>query len=458
MNIEGIIDSKLKIDKDNYYKLVKLYGKERLSTLIDKYIKDSLEIDFSRENQTRLWDRFGYYLACQEKTVFEDISLSKIKKKGKRNRNFTLEEEKRCGYCLLVKPYINILNDNGKISIEQIFASINSVSNRDYILSKLEYMYNNISRTSYIDTEIKNFINNYKKLCLKEELPKINYDGDLINSQELLEQVDMYVRYSIAHDKMLIGNLAIIDNVINNRAYLLEKYDYDELYQNGYFGVVRAVENYDVRYGDSFIASACRWAISYIQKNIKFDLFSANISYGATSLIKQINKEDEISLVSNGRILTDDELSLNLGISVDKIREARFAQEQFSNFYLDDLEVNDSLENAYWDISKELNFNDKIDDDELCTWEEVISDYSCFSSEIENFDFYKYVLKVMDEKLTEKEKRILLMRAYGMTLDVIGNNFGISRERVRQLEERGIKKVRRNPGMYKLLNKERVSL
>ena len=117
MNIEGIINSKLKIDKDNYYKLVKLYGKECLSTLIDKYIKDSLEKDFSRENQTRLWDRFGYYLACQEKTVFEDVSLSKIKKRGKRNRNFTLEEEKKCGYCLLVKPYINILNDNGKIRL-----------------------------------------------------------------------------------------------------------------------------------------------------------------------------------------------------------------------------------------------------------------------------------------------------------------------------------------------------
>ena len=64
----------------------------------------------------------------------------------------------------------------------------------------------------------------------------------------------------------------------------------------------------------------------------------------------------------------------------------------------------------------------------------------------------------MDEKLSEKEREILLMMANEMTLDVIGNNFGISHERVRQLEERGLKKIRRNSGVYKLLNKERVNL
>lgn len=422
-----------RLDFIKYHELLNLFGKEIVMEEIDNYVKEELNKDFSCDNQTKLWNRFGYYFATLDYSVFVEKAILNISPKlfNKHSRGgLSLEDEKKYGYHLLCRDYITICCDDSKNKVDmmKVFASIRHVEVRDLVLKRFDYLYQNISRISNYDDEMKEFLKNYQQLCLNCEIPYLSYDGEVLEEDVLLEQLDMYIRYSIAKDNFIQNNLRLIYNLCSNRLEL--NCDYDDLFLEGYLGLLKGIEGYDVRKG---------WVFStYAVKVIKNAIWSyqdncvrmIRLPVHLEELIYKINKFSSTYYFKFGKYPSDDELALKLGYSVEKIREVKQMLFQGNCF---------SLEQNVLEDEDSSVFGDFVSDESVCVEDDVI-----------NSNYMEYLLKLIDEKLKEREKYILLRYTLDdETLENIGLEVGLSRERVRQIKNKALKKMRMVPNISK---------
>lgn len=423
-----------KLDAVKYHDLLTLFGKELVHRELGCYLEEQIKNDFSFENQCCLWERFGYYLATLNTSVFEkqailDVFLKDDLKLCRKERGgLSLEEEKKYGYHLLNRDYITICLDESKNKVDMIrvFASIRHVGVRDFILKRFFEMYQTISRVSDYDKEMKEFLRDYQKKCLEQELPELCYQGKLIDEEILLEQVDMYVRYSIAKDKFLQANQGLLYN--NTSRCFDGKFD-DDYLMEGYFGLLRAVEKFDVRKGIAFSTYATngiKLAIWRYQKNC---LRLIRLPVYLEELVQKMAQFDSQFYNKYGKFPTEQEVALELGISVKKVLELKKCLDQKNCTSLNKKIVKENGQGEALEL---------ID---------VISDRVCIDDEVINKEYMKYIYDVIDDKLSDREKYILLERAKDRTLKEIGEEFHFTRERTRQIEAEALKKLLRVPGI-----------
>lgn len=422
------------LDEIKYHALVDLFGKEMVDREIDSYLESKLKKDFSFENQYILWERFGYYLATLDNSVFEKIAVLKIsliedKRLLRENRGgLSLEDEKKYGYHLLCRDYINICLDTNKNKVDmlKVFASIRSVEVKDYVINCFKEMYQKISRVSNYDKEMQNFLSSYQMLCKKNKIPYLEYDGEFLDEDILKEQVDMYVRYSIAKDKFISENKGLLYRVCSQLTSQLT----EDVINEGYFGLLKAVEKFDIREGIAFS--------TYAGKGIKFVVWRyQNNSLKLIRLpayleifIHKMNVFNYKYYDKYNRFPTDKEIALKLDISEKKVREIKHWVDQ----------------GIYTSLNKTFSNENGIGD-ELELIDVIVDDSINFTEEIIDNEFMNYVYEVIDSRLNEREKYILLENANGRSLKDIGNELGKTRERVRQINEASLKKIRRVSGI-----------
>lgn len=423
-----------KLDVSKHHALIKLFDKELVHKEIDSYLETKVETDFSFENQDELWERFGYYLATLDSSVFEKRAILETFLKNdsrllrKDRGGLSLEEEKKYGYHLLSRDYIMICLDgsDSKVDMMKVFASIRHVEVRDIILKRFQEMYQTISRVSNYDNEMKAFLENYRQLCGEKEIPNLDYQGEILDEEVLVEQVDMYVRYSIAKDKFLQANNGLIFYVCN--LYFEEVND--DFLVEGYFGLLRAVEKFDVRKGflfSTYATKAIKLAIRrYYDNSSSFVRLPGYLG----DLAKKMDQFYYQFYNEYNRFPTAQEVALKLEVSVERIFELKSWVEQTNCVSLNQKIVKDS------DEIKSLEFIDAVCDETVQVEKKVIDK-----------EYMEYIYALIDSNLNEKEKYILFERAKNRTLNDIGMEFGVTRERVRQIEEIACKKLRRIPGI-----------
>ena len=438
LELDNIINNIKEITIDIYHNLINKYSKDIIDNYLDTRIEQELSRCPNQLDKIKVWDKYSYYLSTKEHSIYELKELETIKDKEDKFKYFTNEERIIYGLHLLSKKHLIILKDKTNetsLDVERIFASITSPELRNYVLDRLNYFYNTTTRVSTNDENIKNFLTKYYLLSKKTD--NINNENlfpqitNLIPEEYIKEQIDMYIRYSFAKEKYIKSNITLVKYTLTELLNL--NYETDDLAAEGMFGLTKAVDTYDVRLGHKFST----YATNVIEREIKYR--SNNYDLGIIlpvrkylDKIKIANKRNELILKLN-RFPTTKELADSLDMKEEKI-----------------IKMLDIMTKTHY-----CSINEELDKEGIDTFtiEKFLQDESMkFENDIIRKEIVSTILLQMDKVLKPKEKDIILKRAgYNqprerpMTLQELSVEKNITIEGVRQAEQRGLKKLKKDP-------------
>ena len=235
-----------------------------------------------------------------------------------------------------------------------------------------------------------------------------------------------------ARDKLIKANLRFVVSVA--KQYQNQGLSLLDLINEGNVGLIRATQSFDVTRGFKFISYAVWWIRQSVTQAIINQSRIVHLPLNIVGNITKINRaskdfEDEYDRKPNNQ-----ELASILGLSVDAVNNAM--KVSGANFSIDaPLRNEDGYKKNTLDI---LPDNNQPSPDENLTKESL-------SQEIE------YMLSL----LTDREAKVIMM-IFGIgeenksTLEEIGKNFNLTRERIRQIKEKALKKLRNSRKANKL--------
>lgn len=372
------IESDRELDSDEKEKLIK---QEKTLEMRDRYVADLVEAA-RKSNNVITTGEVGDYLADLKLSVEEiEGAYDMLEKEGVtivNNRDEVPDLDEEDGV---------VLDENGGIDVEKT-----------------------VPKSVPTDDPVRMYL---------KEIGKV----PLLTAEEERElAIRMQNGDEEAKNKLCESNLRLVVSIA--KRYLNRGLTFLDLIQEGNLGLIKAVDKFDYTKGFKFSTYATWWIRQAITRSIADQARTIRIPVHMVETINKLIRIQRQLLQELGREPSAEEIAKEMGITVEKVREIKkISQDPVS------------LETPIGE-EEDSHLGDFIPDDDVPAPVDAAA-YSMLKEQL---------MEVLDT-LSEREKKVLMLR-FGLedgrprTLEEVGKEFNVTRERIRQIEAKALRKLR----------------
>ncbi len=261
-----------------------------------------------------------------------------------------------------------------------------------------------------LDDPVRMYLKEIGRVALLKAEQEVHY-------AKLIEQGD-----EEAKNQLTEANLRLVVSIA--KKYIGRGMSFLDLIQEGNMGLIRAVEKFDYHKGYKFSTYATWWIRQAITRAIADQARTIRIPVHMVETINKLVRVSRRLLQELGREPNDEEIAEEMGITPEKVREiTKVSQDPVS------------LETPIGE-EEDSHLGDFVEDKEATAPSDAAS-LTMLRTEVED---------ILDT-LTPRERRVLQLRfglidGHQRTLEEVGKRFGVTRERIRQIEAKALRKLR----------------